>query len=77
MNFTKQFIPVTRSQTREITIKSFGWGGHRKGFEEPVLEGMVNRMIGRGRRTQIDNIAINGLWKYEKEGWKEGRVENA
>ena len=49
------------------------WLGHwlrRKCLLKDALEGMVNGKIVRGRRIyqMIDNIMINGLCRYEKEG---------
>ena len=40
---------------------------------------MVNgkKFQGRRRYQMIDNIMINGLCRYEKEGREEGRVKNA
>ena len=65
-----------------IKKRKWYWLGHRLRRDcqlKDALEGMLNGKKFRCRRRyqMMDNIMINGLWRYEKEGWEEGRVENA
>ena len=58
------------------------WLGHwlrRNCLLKDALEGMVNgnKVRGRRRYQMIYNIMKNGLCRYKKEGWEEGREENA
>ena len=68
----------------ELTKKwKRNWLGHwlrRNCLLKGALEGMVNGKKVRDRRRYhiIDIILIKWpVWRYEKEGWEEGRVENA
>ena len=63
------------STLHSCTVQRFGAAP----LNTAALEGMVNgkKIRGRRRYQMIDNIDKCPVWRYEKEGWEEGKMENA